>query len=194
MEPIDIKILLKNILRSQKIQHKIEIMKEKTIKNAHMYCKIHNLSGQIAGPLIEYFIKNTCDMTKNISSLCNGDLKHNNIDYEIKISNGGQTNDKFNYVQLRMNHVCNYIFTAYYLDDTNIDTLGELFIFKLTKDDIKSLILNYGHYAHGNISKLGQITEDDLNDVNNNKEYALRPKYNDKCWNALLQFRIDCII
>ena len=25
----------------------------------------------------------------------------------------------------------------------------------------------------------------------NNKEYAIRPKYGDKCWNELLSFRVD---
>lgn len=94
MEPSEVKVLLKNVLISQKIQHKLEIMKEKTIKNAHIYCKIHSLSGQVAGPLIEHYIKNIYDMTKNNSSSCNGDVNHNGINIKIKISNGGQTNNK----------------------------------------------------------------------------------------------------
>ena len=49
----------------------------------------------------------------------------------------------------------------------------------------------YGGYAHGTIGELGTMTIDDLNDVNNQKEYALRPKYGDKCWVELLNFRID---
>ena len=90
-----------------------------------------------------------------------------------------------------MNHNCEYILTAYYIDYTNLDNLGELFIFKINKDDIKPLILQYGGYAHGTIGELGEITMDDLNLANNPKEYALRPKYCDKCWNELLNFRID---
>ena len=31
---------------------------------------------------------------------------------------------------------------------------------------------------------------DDLNDPNNQKEYTIRPTYNDKCWKDLLHFRI----
>jgi hypothetical protein len=32
---------------------------------------------------------------------------------------------------------------------------------------------------------------DDLNDTNNQKEYAIRPKVGDECWNKLLNFRIQ---
>ena len=56
------------------------------------------------------------------------------------------------------------------------------------------MILLYGSYAHGTIEKLGKITKTDLDDINNQKEYSLRPKYGDKCWNYLLQFRIEEII
>ena len=131
-------------------------------------------------------------MTKNNASLCNGDLKCNEINVEIKVSTGGKENNKFNFVQLRMNHNCEYLLTAYYLSDDNVDTTGgELFIFKLNKTDMKKMILNYGGYAHGTIQKLGPITEEDLNDTTNDKEYAIRPKYGDKCWGDLLQLRID---
>jgi hypothetical protein len=75
------------------------------LKNAHIYCKINNLSGQMSGILIEDFIKNEYNMSKNNSSDCNGDLhsKEFGINYEIKISLGGKNNNKFNYVQLRLN-------------------------------------------------------------------------------------------
>ena len=111
--------------------------------------------------------------------------------FEIKISNGGKNHNKFNYVQLRMNHNCEYIFTAYYINDENINMEGELFVFKLKKKDLIKIISKYGGYAHGTISKLGKITVDDLEDIENNKEYAIRPKYGDKCWNQLLNFRVQ---
>lgn len=162
-----------------------------TLKDAHIYCKYNNLSGQFTGPVLEKYIKIKYNMTKNNASSCNGDLKCNEINLEIKVSNGGKRNNKFNFVQLRINHNCEYIFTAYYIDYINLDNLGELYIFKLNKEDIKSLIVKYGSYAHGTTRKLGKITIDNLNDVNNKKEYALRPKYNDKCWIDLLKFRVD---
>lgn len=189
---------LKLILDSSKVNHKEEILKRETLKDAHIYCKLNNLSGQEAGPLIETYMKEKFNMKKNVPSDCKGDMKVSglltnqpeNENVEIKISNGGKTNNKFNYVQLRLNHDCNYIFTAYYLDYTNLNQTGELFVFYLNKTIIKELIEKYGSYAHGTIKKLGKISKKDLNSNSNTKEYALRPKYGDKCWNDLLRFRI----
>lgn len=174
--------------------HTETIMKLPTLKDAHIYCKCNNLSGQFTGPVLEKYIKMKYKMTKNNASSCNGDLKCDDTNIELKASNGGKENNKFNYVQIRMNHNCDYILTAYYIDYENLDNLGELFLFKLKKENIKPLILKYGGYAHRTIGELGEIKMEDLNDVNNQKEYALRPKYGDKCWNELLQFRIHEII
>jgi len=185
---------LKNILDNSKINHKNNIMNQLTLKDAHIYCKLYNLSGQITGPLIENYIKDNYNMLKNDASSCIGDLQYNKENIEIKVSNGGKDNNKFNYVQLRMNHTCNYIFTAYYINNGNIDELGKLYIFKLNKENIKKIILEHGSYAHGTIQKLGPITIDDLNNTENDKEYSIRPKYGDKCWNNLLQFSVDDII
>ena len=55
-------------------------------------------------------------MDKNNSSLCIGDLCKNKVNYEIKVSNGGKSNNKFNYVQFRLNHDCNYYLIAYYIN------------------------------------------------------------------------------
>ena len=189
----DIKEKLKNILGISNCNHKVEIMKETDIKRAHIYCKINQLSGQVSGPLIEHYIKNKYGMEKNNASLCKGDLQHNQINFEIKISNGGKENNKFNYVQLRMNHDCVYIFTAYYISIDNVENEGELYIFKLNKKELKDLIYKYGGYAHGTVQKLGKITEDDLDNQENDKEYAIRPKYGDKCWAELLNFRVQDI-
>lgn len=194
MNEIELELKLKNILDISHIDHNVEIMKQSDLKNAHIYCKINQLSGQISGPLIENYIRIKYNMKKNNSSLCIGDLQHDKTNFEIKISTGGKDNNKFNYVQLRLNHECHYILTAYYIDKNNLETLGELYIFRLNKNDIKLFILNYGEYAHGTIKKLGRITYDDLENPNNDKEYSIRPKYGDKCWNNLLNYRIDEII
>ena len=45
---------------------------------------------------IVYFIKNKYSMEKNNASLCKGDLHHNLMNFEIKISTGGKENNKFN--------------------------------------------------------------------------------------------------
>jgi hypothetical protein len=185
---------LEYILECSEINHKVEILKEHSLKDAHIYCKIHNLTGQQTGPSIEKYIKNKYNMLKINASSCCGDLSCNGINFEIKVSNGGKENNQFNYVQIRMNHNCEYILTAYYLSYENLHKNGELFIFRLNKENIKSLILKHGGYAHGTIGELGKITMDDLNDINNKKEYDIRPKYGDKCWKELLQFRVEDII
>jgi len=182
---------LEDILIKNKMNYKNEIIKEKTLKDAHIYCKINFLSGQLSGPLIEYYIITQNNMKKNNASDCNGDVLYDNNNIEIKISLGGKNNNKFNYVQLRMNHECSYILTAYYIDETNIKNLGELFIFKLIKEELIDLIKKYGNYAHGTKKKLGEITIDNLKDITNNKEYSIRPKVGDDCWKTLLQFRIN---
>jgi hypothetical protein len=192
IKPIQIK--LRNILNLSKCNHKKEIFKQSSnIKDAHIYCKINQLSGQISGPLIEFYIKNKYKMIKNNASLCIGDVKHKNKNIEIKISTGGKENNKFNYVQLRVNHNCDYILTAYYLSKENLKNMGELFIFRLNKKYMKEIILKFGTYAHGTIQKLGVIKQQDLNNPKNDREYAIRPKYGDKCWIELLKHRIDNI-
>ena len=178
------------MLSLSKCNHKLQIMKLPDIKTAHIYCKENLLSGQVSGPLIEHFIKDKYAMSKNKASLCIGDLQLNHINLEIKVSNGGKNHHTFNYVQIRMNHVCDYILTAYYLHESNMDRSGELFIFRLNKKDMQKMILKYGGYAHGTVQKLGPITAEDLDSVTNDKEYAIRPKYGDKCWRDLLQYRI----
>jgi len=183
---------LRQVLKLSRCNHKKEILKQTNLKSAHIYCKINHLSGQISGPLIEFYIQNKYKMTKNSSSSCIGDLQRKKVNYEIKVSTGGKDNNKFNFVQLRMNHKCEYLLTAYYINDSNLRQMGELFIFKLNKLNIKKIILMFGGYAHGTIKKLGKITSKDL-DKNNNKEYAIRPIYGDKCWNELLRYRIEDI-
>lgn len=182
---------LQNILNESSINHKEQILIQPDLKHAHIYCKVNKLSGQVSGPLIEYYLQHHLHLTKNNSSLCIGDLNNGYTNLEIKVSNGGKENNKFNYVQIRFNHNCEYILTAYNISQENIDNFGELFVFRINKENMKNLIYKYGHYAHGTIRKLGKISLDELNNPENNKEYALRPKLNDNCWKELLQFRIN---
>lgn len=190
-EENEIKNKLKHILNISKCDYKAEIIKQPTIKDAHIYCKINQLTGQIYGPLIEYYIKIKYNMIKNNASQCIGDLTIEDKNIEIKVSNGGKCNNKFNYVQIRLNHNCEYLLTAYFIDDANLNNLGELFMFKLNKQDLIQIVLKHGGYAHGTTQKLGVISKESLEETPNNKEYALRPKYGDKCWKELLNFRID---
>jgi len=57
--------------------------------------------------------------------------------------------------------------------------------------EIKNLIVSYGGYAHGTIKEHGIITADSFSEEKSIKEYAIRPTINDKCWKALLPFRVS---
>ena len=173
------------------IDHNTEILKEPTIKDAHIYCVINNISGQQYGPLIEKYIRIKKRFIKNTASECNGDCSKDDKNAEIKASLGGAKHNKFNWVQLRVSHdIQYYILTAYYLSNNNVETGGELYIFSVPKDAMLILIANYGGYAHGTKMEHGAITLSDLKDEKNKKEYAIRPIYGDKCWLDFIQFRV----
>ena len=180
---------LKDVLNETKINHKKEILK-KNIKDAFVYCKINKLFGQIYGPLIEHYIINKYNFKRNSFNECCGDFNINNKNIELKISLGGNEHNKFNYVQIRFNHNIDYfIFISYYLNKTNIRSYGDLFIFKIKKQELKEIVKEFGNYAHGTKKKLGELSPNN----SNNYEYVIRTKYNDKCWKKLLKYRIHNI-
>jgi hypothetical protein len=187
---MNIKRSLEMILKKKESNHRSEIMKQIDLKRAHIYCKINHLIGPIAGPLLERYIIEKYGMLKNSSSKGIGDCTFFNKNIEIKISLGGEkTHNHFNYVQIRFNHSIDYyLLTAYYLNEVNLKTNGELFMFLVPKDKMKKIILNYGKYAHGTIIKNGMICAKDLE--KNGLEYAIRPRYGDMCWRYLLNYRV----
>jgi len=180
------------------IPHEVMILQEKTLKDAHCYCLLHHLSAQQYGALLERYIRVKYQFDKTPAKECKGDLCKNGKYYEIKVSLGGNQHHKFNYVQLRPSHQCDfYLFTAYSLSTENVHTHGELFLFRLTKQHIRELIVTFGKYAHGTVKQLGKITlasvtgqEETTTTSTTVKEYALRPVMGDACWEALLPHRI----
>lgn len=179
-------------LAMSKTKHEDHIMKLSSLKDAHVYCVIHNVSAQQFGSLLERYIRTRFNYTKNKAEDCNGDCSKDGENIEIKVSLGGATHTKFNFVQLRPSHGCDaYILTAYHLNYDNLCSEGELYIFKVSKEEIKKVIMTHGDYAHGTIKEHGSITMDKLNDNASMKEYALRPSFNDACWDALMQYRVS---
>lgn len=186
--------LLKEHLARSTIHHEEEILKEESLKDAHVYCVIHNVSAQQYGPLLEKYIRLKNNFTKNIASECNGDCSKDNKNAEVKASLGGAKHTKFNWVQLRVSHdIQYYILTAYHLSTVNVEAGGELYVFSVSKEDMLPLIVNYGGYAHGTVKENGPITLADLKDEKNKKEYALRPSYGDACWKDILSYRVTTL-
>lgn len=183
---------LKEHLNLSKVNHEEQIMKLNTLKEAHVYCVIHNISAQKYGLLLERFIRMKYKFNKNKAKDRNGDCSKNKNNSELKVSLGGTNHTKFNFVQIRPSHDCdNYILTAYHLSFNNVKSEGELYIFKVSKADIKKIIVSYGEYAHGTIKEHGAITIDSFNDKNSSIEYSIRPKINDACWKELMKFVIS---
>ena len=183
---------LKEHLKSLHISHEEEILKLNTLKDANIYCVINNITSQQYGPLLEKFIQSKFNFIKNKASSDIGNCCKGDKNYEIKVSLGGQTHKKFNFVQIRFYQDCDiYIFTAYHLSNENVDNAGELYIFRIPKIELEKIIIQYGGYAHGTYKKQGPITFETLQNKNNAiKEYSIRPNINDNCWNNLLLFRI----
>lgn len=183
---------LKDHLKVSKINHKVQVMKCDTLKEVHAYC-LQYTSSQQFGPLIERFIREKYGYTKNKAKDCNGDCSKDGKNTEVKASIGDKpTHRKFNFVQIRPSHKCeSYILTAYHVSSENVEEFGELYIFRVSKTDIKNIIVSYGGYAHGTNKEHGAITIDSLNDETSTKLYALRPTMNDECWKALMVFRIS---
>lgn len=196
MSKLDIVETLKKHLSHTKVKHEEQIMKLNTLKEAHVYCIINGISSQQYGPLLEKFIQIKFNYNKNKAEDCIGDCSKDGKNAEVKVSFGGKTHTKFNYVQIRPSHDCDtYILTAYHLSFENVEMEGELYIFKVPKEEIKKLIISYGGYAHGTIKEHGQITVESMNDKTTIKEYAIRPVINDNCWKMLIRFRIhECDI
>lgn len=183
---------LKDHLALSTINHEHEIMKETTLKDAHLYCVINSVSAQQYGPLIEKYIRINNKFVKNTASECNGDCSKDDMNAEVKVSLGGAKHNKFNWVQLRISHdIQYYILTAYHLASKNVETGGELYVFSVPKEDMLSLITEYGGYAHGTNKEHGSISIADLKDENNKKEYTIRPLYGDKCWIDIMKFRVN---
>ncbi len=183
---------LKHHLAHANVKHDAEVMQLTTLKDAHVYCVLYGVSAQQYGPLLERFIRTNFKYVKNNANDCTGDCSKDGKNSEVKVSIGGATHSKFNFVQIRPAHDCDdYILTAYHLCHDNVVDEGDLYIFKISKTDIKKLIVLHGGYAHGTIKEHGAITSESIEVEHVIKEYALRPSINDDCWKALLPFRIS---
>jgi len=185
--------LLEAKITSNHERYKVDILLEKTIKDAHIYSVIHNIPSQTYGILIQNFIIEKGGFSKNQVKDCNGDCSKGGKNYEIKVSLGGKTHDKFNFVQiLRSTHkVDYYILTAYHLSESNIDKCGELYIFLVPADKLKDIVGKFGGFAHGTTGKLGKISKADISireAEGVHLEYALRPTFRSKRWNVLLPY------
>ena len=187
-----IKFALSNVIKYRKSDHTRLILEQPNLKMAHIYCLTNNVPGPLSGQLLEKYIAQKYHFKKHTKSLA-GDIYCDNSDtyYEIKISLGGKYGNKFQYCQLRPHHNCDYLLTAYHLQQSNLSKEGELFVFKMDKTIMNRLIAKYGNYSRGSKKLHGPITEESLNDPDNINEYSLRIRYDSEPWKQLLDHRVD---
>lgn len=181
---------LTELLANVSINHKQKILECETLKEAHIYCKLNSLNGQTSGSLIEsYIIGKSNNISKINSSECKGDCVVNDVhNVEIKASLGGNKHKNFNYVQIRLGHdIHYYLLTAYYINQSNIENEGDLYIFYIDKASMKNIVIEYGQYAHGTIKENGPICTDN---IKADKEYALRVSYESPLWKKLCEYRL----
>ena len=113
---------LKEQLSLSKVKHEDTVAKLPTLKDANVYCVLNSVSAQQYGPLLERYIRTKFNYAKNNSKNCTGDCSKDGKNSEIKVSLGGATHTKFNFVQIRPSHDCEmYILVAYHLSSENVE-------------------------------------------------------------------------
>ncbi len=160
-----------------------EIPKIQSLRNACILAK-HSLSSPSHGTAVENWLIEYYNCKRISSSNKEGDLKfHNQYNVEVKssISKDGK---KFNYVQLRPTHQIDfYLMPSYDVINDN------LYVFFVSQQEMKNLILKYGSYAHGTKKEKGLISE---NIDNRDVEFAIRPNIQKgEQWKELLKYQIE---
>jgi hypothetical protein len=183
----------------RRVAYQREIVKEATLKDAHIYCVTRKVRPHEYGSLLEHYICTKHGFERNGASSRTGDMRVDHENAEVKVSIGigcdchPTRRVKFNWVQLRPTHgVHFYVLTAYHLAHENVASDGELYVFRVPKHEMVRLLVRYGGYAHGTKARLGKIAADDMGDetTSSTKEYALRPAYGGACWRELLEMRV----
>lgn len=173
----------------EKINYKKICIEENDFLHKCILCKYY-LSATEWAPLLEKYLKDMFKISKAKQSDEGDGISINNKKIEIKVSLG-DAKGIFNFVQLRPDHDLDYyLIVCYNLYES---TKGKIYMLLCNPNELYNLIPEYGHYAHGNIKKLGKIT---INNIKGrNLEYCLRPRLNNskninkskKLWNELVQ-------
>jgi hypothetical protein len=90
-----------------------------------------------------------------------------------------------------------YIIVAFNLFE---GSKGEAYLLKIPAKDIYQLVVEYGGYTHGTISKNGVITKESISDKNTRHEYSLTAEPNAsygtksrELWDKLIVYKADFI-
>lgn len=174
--------ILKQLLEKQKKNNWALIEDINCLNTIFSVCKCY-FYPQSYGPLIQKKIIQLYGWIHLEPHKCQGDIQTKNYNIELKVSLGGQTNDRFHFAQLRQSHKIDfYVFIAYRLTESNYQELGELFIFKMDKKQILPFLANgFSHRTKQEWSK---------NPFGLEEKY-IQVKYDSVGWHNLLKYRIS---
>ena len=144
--------------------------------------QLEMMTPQERGPMMEkrHISLNALYIQKVSASIDKGDFRNESgLYYEYKFSIMGD-NQKCNFVQIRLHQNVDYVLEVY---DTREDRLMKFFV---PHNAMTELVSKFGGLAHGTLK----------NNVNQHKEYALRPSRKGKgkaaqSWNALQEFQVN---
>ena len=185
-----------------------EMYRAPTLICACAYAKLEKVPGIRYGTMLEKYMIQQYGWTKLKSSDHCGDayVPNKGINVEIKVSFCSFSKQKFNFVQVRPGHACDFLFVAYILpryeecmeiigdNDAMLAALSDLSslqYFYIPNHQMRTLIMSKmlkASLAHGQ-------TEDDKYSLEafdtNHFEFAIRGGKNDDNWKVLQEYRIS---
>jgi hypothetical protein len=169
---------------------KSEILEQKSLKDAFVFCKLKNVMPAQYGSLLEHYIIKKEEGMKKTKESGSGDCEKDGVEYEIKVSFYSSAYDGFMFDGIRLNRKkVDYLLYAYLLNEETVDRLGELFKFKMMHDEMKDLVLKYGNYKGLTRKEIGASVAESLSEdsLNNRLVYKLNFHLNSPCWKEMTE-------
>jgi hypothetical protein len=195
MKNIDCEEIVKGLRANKFFEEKESaIIQATTSKNLWEVCVLLRVYTSPQSTDAEKIIKKNLQIN-NAEDNISGDGVKNGIKYEIKVS-VHDVNCKVNIRQIRPHHnVDFYIIIAFNLFG---GSKGEAYVFKIPAEVIYELVVDYGGYTHGTVSKNGIVTKESISDKNTRHEYSLTADPNAtygtksrKLWDRFIEYKVD---
>jgi hypothetical protein len=195
MKKIDCEEIVKGLRGNKYLAEKVDAIEQaKKSKDLWEKCVLLRVYTSPQSTDAEKIIKRDLEL-KNAADNNSGDGIKNGIKYEIKVS-VHDVNCKVNIRQIRPHHSIDfYIIVAFNLFG---GTKGEAYVFKIPANVIYELVVKYGGYTHGTVSKNGKVNLESISDINTRHEYSLTADPNaadgtksKKLWDNFLEYKVD---
>lgn len=195
MEKINCNQIVEDLRDKKHLKEKKDAIKQaKDSKDLWEKCVLLRVYTSPQSTDAEKLIKSDLELS---NALCNnsGDCIKNGTKYEIKVSVHDEK-CKVNIRQIRPHHDIDfYLIVTFNLYE---GTKGKAYIFKIPSNIIYDLVVDYGGYTHGTVSKNGIISKNSIGDKSKLYEYSLSPDPNaengnksKKLWNEFLKYEVN---